>query len=376
MVALADIAIKNLLHNRFRFVVTLLGVTVSVVLMFAQVGIYLGFMHNASIIIDNTAADIWITSKNSANFDFPMPFSEAKLNRVKEVPGVAWAEHLVLGWANMRLTNGASENIELIGFNPHTGVGGPWRLREGSIEALKAGGGIIVDESAFSKLGRLRIGDSVEILDSKVKVVGICEGIRGFTTAPYVFTAYRTAQDIIPWLRERTVFIVAGVVPGADVLRIVTELRKISNIDVYTRGQYSLKTRLYWTWETGIGVGFGLTALLALVVGMVIVGQTIYAATIEHLREFGTLKAIGATNREIYGIIVEQALVNAVCGYGLALVAWMFGRRFVSAVGPAVVLPTSLMVAIFVITIIMCLGASYLSVRRALQVDPVMVFRS
>src|SRR5688572_27750171 len=107
--------------------------------MFSQVGIYLGFMQNASMIIDNAPADIWITSKNSANFDFPLPFTEGKLRKVKAVPGVAWAEHMVLGWANMKLPNGGSENIELIGFNPDSGVGGPWRLREGNIDALKAG---------------------------------------------------------------------------------------------------------------------------------------------------------------------------------------------------------------------------------------------
>ena len=371
-----DIALKNLIHDRLRFLVTLLGVTISVVMMFAQIGIYMGFMQNASIIIDNTPADIWITSKNSSNFDFPLPFSEGKLPKVKEVPGIAWAEHLVLGWANMKLTNGGSENVELIGFNPNTGIGGPWRLREGSVDALKAGGGIIIDESAFAKLGRLRIGDYVEILENRVKVVGISEGIRGFTTAPYVFTTYRTAQDIVPWLRGSTVFIVAGVHPQMDVPGIVQELKKIPNIDVYTKGEYSLKTRLYWTWETGIGVGFALTALMALLVGMVIVGQTIYAATIEHLREFGTLKAIGATNREVYEIIVKQALVNAVLGYAVALVIWVMGLRLVSAVGLAVVLPATLMGVVFVVTLAMCLTASYVSVRKALQVDPVTVFRS
>jgi putative ABC transport system permease protein len=371
-----DIALKNLLHDRLRFAVTLLGVTISVVMMFAQVGIYLGFMQNASIIIDNTPADIWITSKNSSNFDFPLPFTEGKLSKVKEVPGIAWAEHLVLGWANMKLANGGSENVELIGFNPNTGIGGPWRLREGSVEALKAGSAVIIDESAFPKLGRLKLGDYVEIHENRVKVVGISEGVRGFTTAPYVFTNYRGAQDIVPWLRERTVFIVAGVQPQADTAAVVRELKRIPNIDVYTRDEYSLKTRLYWTWETGLGVGFALTAVMALIVGMVIVGQTIYTATIEHLREFGTLKAIGATNREVYGIIVKQALVNAVLGYAVALIVWVAGLHLVSAAGLAVVLPASLMGIVFVVTLMMCLSSSYLSVRKALQVDPVTVFRS
>lgn len=356
--------------------ITLLGVTVSVVLVFSQVGIYLGFMQNASIIVDNTQADIWITSKNSANFDFPLAFTERKLNKVKETPGVAWADYLILAWVNVKLPDGASESLEVIGFNPDTGIGGPWRLKEGSIQALKAGPGMIVDESAFPKLGRLRIGDAVEILENKVKVVGISEGIRGFTTAPYAFTAYRTAQDILPWLRERTVFILVRVEQGHDASAVVERLRQIRDIDVYTRAQYSFKTRWYWTWETGIGIGFALTAVMALIVGMTIVGQTIYTATVEHLREFGTLKAIGATNRDIYGIIVKQATINAVLGYAGGLAATLVVVRLLALVGLVVILPVATMVAVFGLTLAMCLAASYISVRKALQVDPLIVFRS
>src|SRR3972149_6442790 len=141
---MVSIARKNLFHDKIRFVITLIGVTFSVVLIFAQVGIYLGFMQNASVVIDNTNADIWITSKNSRNFDFPLPFTEGKLNRARETPGVAWAEHLILGWANIKLLDGGSENIELIGFNLERGTGGPWRLKEGAIQALKTGEAIII----------------------------------------------------------------------------------------------------------------------------------------------------------------------------------------------------------------------------------------
>ena len=373
---MVDIARKNLFHDRTRFIITVVGVTFSVVLIFAQLGIYLGFMQNASVIIDNTDADIWITSKNSRNFDFPLPFTEGKLNKARETPGVAWAEHLILGWANVKLVDGGSENIELIGFNLERGTGGPWRLKEGSVQGLKTGKAIIVDESAFAKLGRLRVGDAVEIHENKVKVVGITEGVRSLTTAPYVFTSYRNAQELIPWLRDRTVFIVAKVAPGNDPEEVARRLRAIRDVDVYTKSQYSMRTRLYWTWETGIGVGFGLTALMAMAVGMVIVGQTIYSATIEHLREFGTLKAIGASNRNIYGIILKQALINAVLGYAAGLGITLLLLQSYRLTGLVLVVPAPLLGAVFVVTVLMCLAASIVSVRKALYVDPMMVFRA
>jgi putative ABC transport system permease protein len=373
---MVDIARKNLLHDRTRFLITVVGVTFSVVLIFSQFGIYLGFMENASIIIDNTQADIWITSKNSANFDFAVPFSELKLNKVRATPGVAAADKLILFWSALRRRDGGSENVELIGFNPESGVGGPWRLREGSVADIKMGKAIIVDESAFAKLGRLRVGEYVEINENRFKVVGISEGVRGFTTAPYVFASYRSAQDIDPLGKDRTEFIVARVAPGYDHEEVVTRLRQIRDVDVYTRDSYSVKTRLYWTWETGIGLGFGLTVIMAIVVGVVIVSQTIYSATIEHLREFGTLKAIGATNREVYGIILKQALINAALGYAVGLCITLLVVRSSGVTGLVLIVPPGLMLAVLALTVIMCVTASIVSVRKALRVDPLVVFRA
>jgi putative ABC transport system permease protein len=373
---MVDIARKNLFHDKTRFAITLVGVTFSVVLVFSQFGIFLGFMRNASIVIDNTPVDIWITSKNSANFDFPLPFPERKLNKVKEVPGVAWADKLILTWASMKKKDGGSENVELIGFNPETGIGGPWSVKAGSLQDLKAGKGIVVDESAFPKLGVMRIGDYVEINENRVRVVAITEGIRGFTTAPYVFTTYRTAQELDAFVAERTVFVLARVAEGYRVDDVVAQLRQIRDVDVFRADEYSWKTRLYWMLETGIGVGFGLTALLAIVVGMVIVSQTIYAATVEHLREFGTLKAIGATNREVYGIIIEQALINAALGYLFGLAITLVAMRFVGLTGLVMIVPLEMMAAILVVTALMCLAASMISVRKALGVDPLLVFRT
>jgi putative ABC transport system permease protein len=373
-----DIARKNLLHDRVRFVITVVGITFSVVLILAQFGIYLGMMANASTIIDHSGADIWVTSANSANFDFALPFPERKINHVRSVPGVLWAEKLILGWGLLKKKDGGTENVEIIGFNPDSGVGAPWSMRKGAPSDVKLARSIIVDETDERKLGGLRVGDQVELLGSKVKVVGLSSGIKGFATAPFVFTSYRTAQEILSWygFEDQTVFILVKVAPGYDVASVAEALRAVKGVDIYTRGQYSLKTRLYWTIETGMGFSFGLTILMGIVVGMVIVGQTIYTATVQHLREFGTLKAIGAGNRDIYGIIFKQALTNAVIGYALGLAIVQGIIRGYVGTGMTMLLPPALMVGVFVLTVVMCLGASAISVRKALRVDPAIVFRS
>jgi putative ABC transport system permease protein len=147
--------------------------------------------------------------------------------------------------------------------------------------------------------------------------------------------------------------------------------------DVYTKTQFISATRRYWTFSTGMGTAFGFTILMGIVVGAVIVSQTIYSATIEHLREFGTLKALGAANRMVYGIILQQALISGVLGYGIGLaINSLVVRFYTSTTGQTIIQPWQLFAGDLVITLATCVAASLISVHRAMQVDPMEVFRA
>lgn len=375
---MVSIARKNLFHDKIRFIITLIGVTFSVVLIFAQVGVYLGFMRNASNIIDHLPADIWVTSKDSPNFDWSQPFPEGNLNKAKGIRGIEWAEKMVFAWAMMKLPNGGTEQVEMIGFNPNSGIGAPWSMKEGSVKDVKGGKHIIVDESVYKKLGEIRMGDSREIMNKKVKVVGISKGIKSLTTAPYVFTSYDTAKELASYIGENhTSFILIKVAGGSDKKDVVRMLKeRLPGVSVYTKEEFSYRTRYYWTVSTGMGMGFLITAFLGFIIGMVIVGQTIYTSTVEHIREFGTLKAIGAKNSFIYRIILEQAVVNAVIGYITGFIAMKFLLKGYQKTGIDMVIPEYLMVSVFFLTVLMCVSASVISIRKVTKIDPVMVFRT
>lgn len=375
---MVSIARKNLFHDKIRFIITLIGVTFSVVLIFAQVGIYLGFMRNASMIIDRSGVDIWITSRDTPNFEWARAFPERKINIVRGTEGVALAEKLIFAWGMMKLRDGGTEQVEIVGYNPNSGIGAPWSMKKGNITDVKGGRYIIVDESAEKRLGRLNIGDEREIMDRKVKVIGITEGIRSITTAPFIFTSFDTARELASYIgMDNITYILVKVSPGYKPERVVQRLKeRLPELSVYTTHDFSFRTRRYWTIETGMGMGFLITALLAFVVGMVIVGQTIYTSTIEHLREYGTLKAIGAKNSFIYRIIFEQALINAFLGYIIGFVALRFLMKGYEKTGLDMVITPLLIVAVLIITIMMCIFASFISIRKATKIDPVMVFRA
>lgn len=370
------LALKNLVHDRIRLAITLVGITFSVALVLIQVGMFFGMTANSSTIIDHSAGDLWIMARNSQNFDMVHAFPEGLVTSARSVEGVEWAENLLLAWGFIRLPNGGTEQVEMIGFNPSRAVGQPWNVQKGNLSDLRGTDAIFVDESAFTRLGPMKVGDFRELVQKKVRIVGITRGIMSFTTAPYFFTTFETAQRILPQVAgNKTTYIVVKVRDGYSKEKVKEALQqRFRNYDVRTKEEWADRTRNYWTWQTGIGAGFFGNALMGFIVGLVIVSQTIYSSTIENIREYGTLKAIGAKNHHVYSVILQQAGVAAIAGFLLATVI----QRIVLIIKPITVqitAPPVLYAGTFLLTLIMCGLASLVSVKRVASIDPVEVFK-
>ncbi|SPP99483.1 conserved membrane hypothetical protein [Candidatus Sulfobium mesophilum] len=371
------VALRILLYDKVRSFITLLGVVFAVSLIFAQMGIYLGLMEMSSVIIDNTPGDIWVTSKNSKNFDFSQPFPEYIYQQVLSVEGVQRAEKLIIAWSMIKQKEGGMEQIEMVGYDPDTGVGGPWKMKVGDSRDVKNGNFAIVDESAMRRLGNIKVGDYREVFFRRLQIVGISEGIRSFTTAPIIFTSYKLVQGLLGWIGpDNTVFVIAKVSPGNSVNSIVQKLKqRLKGVDVYSRDDFSRKTRLYWTIETGVGFAFLLTILISFLIGMLIIGQTIYNSTVEHIKEFGTLKAMGANNTDIYRIIFSQALINALFGYLISLVITLISVPIYEATDLVMVVRWWTNLIVLGLALVMCLSSAFVSIRKIKRIDPAILFR-
>jgi putative ABC transport system permease protein len=371
------VALRILLYDKVRSFLTLLGVVFAISLIFAQMGIYLGLMEMSSVIIDGTPGDIWVTSRNSKNFDFSQPFPEYICQQVLSQEGVQWAEKLVIAWGLIKQKEGGTEQVEIVGYNPDTGVGGPWRMKIGDSRAVKNGNFAIVDESAMRRLGNIRVGEYRDIVHRRLQIVGISEGIRSFTTAPIIFTSYRLAQDLEGWIGpDNTVFVITKVAPGNSVEGVIQRLKNhLKGVDVYSKEAFSRKTRLYWTIETGVGFAFFLTILISFLIGMLIIGQTIYNSTVEHIKEFGTLKAMGANNTDIYRIIFSQALINALFGYLISLVITLISVPIYEATDLIIVVRWWTNLIVLGLALVMCLSSAFVSIRKIKRIDPAILFR-
>ena len=166
---------------------------------------------------------------------------------------------------------------------------------------------------------RSSVGDYREFQGRRLKIIGRTRQALSFTTSPIAFLDYRLAQSLSPdELGGRTTFIVVRLEPWADAAAVRREIRRrLPYNDVYCKADWARRSRGYWIESTGLGLTIFLTVALGALVGVVIVAQTLYASTTEHLTEFGTVKALGGGNLTVYGIIAEQASYAAVLGYGV-----------------------------------------------------------
>ncbi|HEU4584488.1 MAG TPA: ABC transporter permease [Gemmatimonadaceae bacterium] len=375
---MVDLAIRMLLHDKLRFAITVAGVVFAVALVLLQTGLFLGAMDNASIVIDNAEADLWVTSLYATNVDFAPVFPDAIVNRVRATPGVARADNLLVSFVTITLPTGAQELVEVYAMEDFRGWRLPWNVVEGNVADLRRGPYFLLDESSRKRFGDFAVGEFRQLVGRRMEVVGRTREAFSFTTTPIAFMSLPFLRSL--WshqLDESTHYVLVRLAPGADIERVRAELRrKLPYNDVLTRAEWAERSRAYWIEKTGLGLNMFITVLLGALVGVVIVAQTLYGATMEHLREFGTVKAIGGSNSDIYIILAKQAAIAAVIGFVAAeLPTWAL-RPVLATVGLKSVVPMHIHILTFVGTVVLCLVAATIPFRKISRIDPALVFRS
>ncbi|WP_165922959.1 FtsX-like permease family protein [Sulfurirhabdus autotrophica] len=369
---------KILLHDKLRFLTTISGVAFAVTLVLVQAGLFVGLLDNATITIRKMNADIWVSSKNTPNIDFASPFSDSLVQRVRSIPGIQRADNLLVGFMQISLPSGAREGIMVYAMDDLARWNLPWRIIHGDVADLRRGHYFFLDESATKRFGKFKVGDYREILDQRLKIIGLTQEARSFTTTPIAFMDFQLAQFLMyQYFGGRTAYIVAKLAPGADETKVIAEMRRrLPYNDVYTKDGWATQSRDYWINSTGIGLNMYLTVFLGCLVGVVVVAQTLYTMTMEHVKEFGTVKAIGGTNADIYLILAKQATIAAVTGFTLGALLSYALRPLVSKLDLKLIIYPELVVWVFFGTLILCLAAAMLSFRKVASIDPALVFRT
>ena len=375
---MVDLALKILLHDKLRFAITVAGVAFAVALVLSQIGLFFGLLNNATLTIRHAKADLWVTSHATPNVDFAHQFPENYVNRVRSVPGVERADNLIVTFMNIQLPTGAEEGGVFYAMEDHAAWDLPWKIEQGNIQDLRRGDFIFMDESAKRRLGDFKVGDYREVQHNRLRIAGISEEAKSFTTTPVSFIDFRRAQSMNPdLLKGKTSYILVKLAPGADPKVVKAEIqRRLPYNDVFTKNEWASKSEAYWIKNTGIGLNAFLAVFLGVLVGVVVVAQTLYTSTMEHIKEFGTVKAIGGTNADIYRILARQASIAAALGFLLGLGLAFLQKPLIESLALKLIIPGSTIAVVCVGTFVLCLASAMVSFRKVASLDPGLVFRS
>ncbi|HWL31259.1 MAG TPA: ABC transporter permease [Xanthobacteraceae bacterium] len=369
------LAFRNLIHDRLRLVATVIGIVFSIVLVMVQMGLYLGFGRMVTTMIDHASADLWIVSTGTKSFEDPSLLDTRQRGRALAVEGVADAIPVVIGFADWRMPSGSSTPVFVVGSDLRAGGLAPWNIVEGRLEALSTPNAVAVDRSYFGRLGISGLGARAEIRQQSVRVAAVTSGIRSFTTTPYVFMDLDRARAHTGVPSSKTTYLLVHVAQGADVDDVRARLTTmLSGVEVLTPDEFRDRSRAFWLFGTGAGAALFAGALLGAVVGTVIVAQTLYSSTKDHLNEFATLRAIGSSRRYIYKVIICQALLSAVIGFGLAALVGALVVHLTAASALPIVITPTLSVSLFLLTVLMCVISAVAAIMKVTRIDPAMVF--
>ncbi|HZO48199.1 MAG TPA: ABC transporter permease [Xanthobacteraceae bacterium] len=369
------LAFRNLFHDRLRLIATVIGIVFSIVLVTVQMGLYVSFERMVTVMIDHADADLWIVPRGTKCFEDPSMLDERERFRALAVDGVASAVPLVIGFAQWRTPSGGNTPIFMIGSDPRGDGLAPWDVIEGTAQSLNNPGTVAIDRFYFDRLETTRVGDYAEIGDQRVQVTAITNGIRSFTTTPYVFASIDRARAYTSTAANKASYFLVRVTPGANLIQVRDRLRaQMPDTEVLTTAEFRERSADFWLFGTGAGAALFAGAVLGLIVGTVIVAQTLYSSTKDHLNEFATLRAIGSSGRYIHKVIIFQALLSALIGFCLAAtIGWIVVLATADTALPVVITPL-MTVALLVLTVLMCVISAIAAIMKVTRIDPAMVF--
>lgn len=373
------VALRMLFGDRTKYLTLVLGLAFAALLMNQQGAIFLGLLFQATGPLQNVKqGDLWVVDPGIKWVLEYRSLSDQKLSRVRSVPGVEWAEPFFNGWAVTELESGDFKKVQVLGIPRATLAGRPEVILEGRLEDLWIPDAIIVEQQTARTMGNIRPGDTLKINDRRALVVGICKARRGFESNGIIYTTFEQAVRFSPVGRESISYILVQVKPGADPAMVKRSINGLGDVLALSTTEFRARTIEFVVLATGIGVNFAITIALGFVVGLLLSASIFYQFTLENLRHFAVLKAMGAGSGTLVWMILLQALVVGVVGFGIGTGAAgafaLINRRFEGDL--ATYFPWQLLVGSFVTTLLTIFLASMLSIRRVVRVSPGAVFSS
>jgi putative ABC transport system permease protein len=375
------IALRMLTGDRAKYFGLVFAIAFCTFLLENQTTIFANILkRTASQILDVTDAEVWVMDPKTEYWEQTKALKDTDLTRVRGVPGVEWAVRLFKGNPVAKTLAGKFAVSFLVGLDDATLAGAPRKMLMGSWERLREPDSVVVDKAGYILLfpgEPLELGRTLEMNDHRVTIVGISDASAPFVSLPVMHARYSEAVNFLGRERTELSFVIARPLPGISPQELTARIEARTALRARTTDEFMWDCVRYYLQHTGIPVNFGITIAVALVVGTVVAGQTFYLFTVENLRQFGALKAIGVSNPRLVGMIMLQAGTAASLGFalGTGMAATFFEIFLHNMATRGIVLMWQCVALTGACILFVAIVASVLSIRRVLVLEPAAVFR-
>jgi putative ABC transport system permease protein len=369
---LIKLAWRNLIHERTRLAISVGGVALAVVLILVMAGVFAGSEEHAVAYIKNQPAPLWLMQSGVENMHMASSIIPSdSLELVRGIDGVAEAVGLLYANADVNVDGNL---IYSYIFAVDNGVpfGGPWKLVDGTADL--EWDEVVIDQELAARYG-VGLGDTVEILGNELTVAGLSAETFGIATS-------------ISFVNKKALAFLMGVSPqSASYILIQPELETdlevlsarlrevIPNTNLMTQTEFAASDQEMIR-QMGADILQAMN-IISYVVGLLVIGLTVYTATLERAREYGVLKAIGANTSNLMQVVFVQAFASTVLGFIVGVgIAFALAALVVRLYPEMLILiePENLLRQLPVLMLVTGV-ASLLPLGRIARLDPVVVFK-
>lgn len=374
----------QLTHEKLRLFAALAGIAFAVILMLMQLGLMAALFDAAVLIYERFKSELVLVSPQFEYIVAPKGFPRQRLYQAmaaEEVVGVSPVFFSMASWKNP--VDHEETSLLVVGFDPWADAFDLPGMEE-EVAALAAPDVVLFDAASHPKFGpvaelvRENPRLTAEINRRRVRVGGVVRLGVGFASVGNVLTSEMGFLRLFPQRRQSQVDLgLVRLAPGADVPKVQQQLQVAlpDDVRVLTRDQFMRLEKDFWRSVSPVGFIFGMGVLMGFVVGCVIVYQILYTDVSDHLAEYATLKAMGHSDRSLFGVVLQEALLLAILGYLPGLVISQ-GMYVVAARSTGLPITMSLerVVLVFLFTVVMCCVSAVLAMRRIRSADPAEIF--
>ncbi len=374
-------AFKFIKYDKSKSIGVIIGIVISIFLIGQQIGI-LGFLTSLmGGIVENSRKDIgeiWVVDNITQNANELSKLDERLIREIRSVEGVENTYPVVAANSMVKFQNGKTASVVLIGSEAPLFVAGPnkGRINKGNLEDLTLDASVsaeFFDEKNFDS--SVELGTRVEINGKEAFIRLQTKNARGFGGS-FFYTTLSKARYFGNFPDTKVSAIAVKVKKGFDVQRVVANINdKFYGIKAWEAEELRKSTVSFITISSNIGTSIGSLVVFAIISGFFIIGLTLYSSALDRIKDYGTLKAIGATNGYVRNLILVQAFIFALIGFSLAFLLLNAFKNGVANAGLIIHYSSVEILGLFIITVFISVGGSFFAIKKINNVEPASVFR-